>query len=81
MKTYCVGLIKGSSLDWFQSNVYDRNTLILQARECLVNPCIWKFCEGRMVTKSQLFKDRFKILKVVNAHYKTAFSRITIDYN
>lgn len=81
MRTYFVGLLKGSGRSGYHSNCHHKSTLVVQARTIIDNlSCeLWKYYGERITTKKELHRNRFKILKAVNKQYGTSFKRVVID--
>lgn len=82
MKTYHIGLIKGSGKCFpLHRNGYSKDTVIIQARENidLLSCQLWQYYGERETTKARLVGLKNEILKAINKEYNTSFKFCVID--
>ena len=79
MKTYHIGLIKGSQGSW--GNGHRVDTVIVQARKNKdeLSLGLWEYYGEHLISKKKLHEIKDELLKTINAHYKTSFKHIVID--
>ena len=79
MKTYHIGLLKGSQGFW--RNGHRNNTVVVQCRRNLDNlDCeLWKYYGERVTTKRNIEINKIKLLAAINKEYGTAFTHIIIN--
>ena len=80
-KTYHVGLLMGAGAENYWPNGYSTNTLIVQARrdKDYLSPDLWEYLGERIITKTQLKINKWKILEETNRINKTIFTNVVID--
>jgi len=82
MKTYHIGLIKGSGKCYpLHRNGHRKTTLVLQARRCIdyLSPSLWLYMGERIITKCQLRANVSQILGAVNKSEGTAYTTLIVD--
>jgi len=55
--------------------------LIIEASQCVDNlSCdLWEYLGKREITKKELRKNRFEIMRTVNRDYKTNFTKVGVN--
>ena len=82
MKTYHIGLIKGSGNCYpLHYNGHKKVTLIVQGRRCIdyLSCDLWKYLGEHIITKKELKERSSQILSEVNEKNNTSFTHLIID--
>ena len=81
MRTYHIGLIRGSGKVKCWGNSHHASTCILQARRSVdyLSPDVWQFLGARETTKAALRENKSHILTWINGYFNENFTRLIID--
>ena len=81
MKTYFIGLIRGTGNCKCWANGHNKSTVIIQARrnKDYLSPSLWQYYGERETTKKRLNELKLVALQAINKEHGTAFTSIIID--